>query len=394
MTQVDTRHQFDCKHCGSQLTYHVGSDELKCEGCSHTEKTLTPLREIREWSLDEALELVSTDSVNRLTKLSEIGQHRVDEDELIASVEINCKKCGAVLEWSRTKHSGRCDYCDSSLTFDDEREKRNPIEALIPFVLKKIDAERAFGDWVGKRWFAPNALKNMQSHIKNLRGVYIPHWTFDTDTYTEYTGKRGEYYYVTVERTRMVDGELERYSAQERRTNWYPASGIVRLSFDDILVLASFVAPRKIVERLEPWPLAQAKPYDEAYLAGLGSEYYQLPLGEAFYRAKQQISGDIHRAVCHDIGGDEQVIHSQQTQYDNNTYKLMLMPVWVSAFQYKDRDYVTLINGATGEVQGQYPKSAGKFAFAIIIALIVIGTSLYFAWPYIEAELARQAQYR
>ena len=52
--------------------------------------------------------------------------------------------------------------------------------------------------WVNGFWFAPDNLKKAILSADNINGVYIPFWTFDTETYTDYKGERGDAYYETV----------------------------------------------------------------------------------------------------------------------------------------------------------------------------------------------------
>ena len=54
------------------------------------------------------------------------------------------------------------------------------------------------------------------------------------------------------------------------------------------------------------------------------------------------------------------------------TYKHVLFPVWIASYRYKDKIYHFLVNGQTGEVQGEAPISWIKVALVVIFVLIVI----------------------
>ena len=45
------------------------------------------------------------------------------------------------------------------------------------------------------------------------------------------------------------------------------------------------------------------------------------------------------RDLIKNIGGDEQQIHSFNTQYNNIKYKHLLLPIWISAYRFK-RKYI------------------------------------------------------
>ena len=59
--------------------------------------------------------------------------------------------------------------------------------------------------------------------------------------------------------------------------------------------------------------------------------------------------------------------------YRDETYKYVLLPVYSTAYQYKNKQYHVLINGETGRVQGEYPKSVAKILLVIAGILILIG---------------------
>ena len=58
--------------------------------------------------------------------------------------------------------------------------------------------------------------------------------------------------------------------------------------------------------------------------------------------------------------------------YRAETFKHILIPVYATAYTYKNKNYTVLINGQSGKIRGDYPKSPVKIAviIAIIIALL------------------------
>ena len=118
-------------------------------------------------------------------------------------------------------------------------------------------------------------------------------------------------------------------------------------------------------------------PYDEHYLIGFRSEYYQVELNEGFDYAKQVMDSLIYRDIALDIGGDHQRIHQARTRHSDTTYKHCLLPVWSAAFRYQDKPYRFVINGRTGQVQGERPYSWWKISLAVIAA-ILLSVGIYF----------------
>ena len=81
----------------------------------------------------------------------------------------------------------------------------------------------------------------------------------------------------------------------------------------------------------------------------------------------------IERDICRDIGGDHQRISAVDTRYDHIRFKHILLPVWLSAFRFRDRTYRFVVNGRSGKVQGERPYSAWKITFTIVLALALAG---------------------
>ena len=85
--------------------------------------------------------------------------------------------------------------------------------------------------------------------------------------------------------------------------------------------------------------------------------------------------------VRRDIGGDEQRVHSVDTDWSDETFKHILLPIWTAAYKYNGKSYRFLVNGQTGEVQGERPWSVWKIAFAVILAAILVFGAIYLSDP-------------
>ena len=154
------------------------------------------------------------------------------------------------------------------------------------------------------------------------------------------------------------------------------ASGTVWQNFDDVIVQAGRSLPPEIVDALEPWNLQKLVPYQDAFMSGFQAEAYQLDLGDGFERAKAAMDTAIRETIKKDIGGDHQRISSARTQFDGITFKHILLPVWISAYRYGEKTYRFLINGDTGEVQGERPWSITKIALAVVAVIIVLSLAV------------------
>ena len=177
---------------------------------------------------------------------------------------------------------------------------------------------------------------------------------------------------------------------QVPQIQWTPVQGRVARFFDDVLVGASKSLPRQIIEQLEPWDLANLVPFNESYLSGFASEYYQVNLDQGFDLAKRKMESVIYHDIAFNIGGDQQRIEQFSTQHSGTTYKHCLLPVWSAAFRYQQKAYHFIINGRTGQVQGERPYSYWKIGFAVVFGVIAIAAVLF---ALERSGMLQQAQY-
>ncbi|WP_291723803.1 hypothetical protein [Bernardetia sp.] len=348
-----------CKDCGANLVYAPGTTVLKCNYCGAeneiAEETETV---IQEEDFYTALKEVST---------------KADMQTLQT---VQCDGCGARTTLKPNVVSDECAFCGTPLvTSSPETVEVFQPKSLLPFNIDQKNASNLFKEWVSSLWFAPNDLKKRAELTEKLKGMYIPYWTFDSQTDSRYHGMRGDYYYTTESYT---DSDGNHQTRQVRHTRWSPVSGRIDHFFDDTLVLASHSLARNYVDKLEPWDLEKLTGYDERYLSGFQTETYQVDLKNGFDIAKDKMQTQIRNLVSRDIGGDEQRIENVQTDYNDITFKHILLPLWISAYRYQDKVYRFLVNARTGEVQGERPYSVIKIALAVIAVLAIIALVFFF----------------
>ncbi len=351
-----------CKQCGAKLVYAPGTTKLKCEYCGteneiHIEPTII-----------EEMDYVQFIHKHRDT----LPKHQIST--------VRCNACGAQTTLENNVVSELCPFCGSVLIVKNT-EIQNVIKpwSILPF---KIDAKKAFEHfqkWLSKLWFAPNDLKKYATQQKQLKGMYIPYWTYDSQTITRYHGMRGDDYTTTETYTTVQNGKTVTKTRTVVRTRWTPVSGTVYVNFDDVLVIASKSLPLKYTNKLEPWNLHELLPFDEKFLSGFRTETYQIDVKEGFEIGKEKMNNIIRQAIRQDIGGDHQQITSMNVQYNNITFKHILLPIWISAYRYKKKVYRFLVNGQTGKVQGERPYSWIKIMLAILLTIAIIGIIVYFA---------------
>jgi LSD1 subclass zinc finger protein len=339
---------FHCSSCGARLEYAPGTTSLRCPYCGHVQEVAAITTVIQEHSYDAWAALPPKPR-------APAGSYR-----------LTCHRCGAQTDSDNL--SVTCPFCGAPIVAETAGGDQIAPEAVVPFGIDQRAAQDAVRGWVRSRWFAPNRLKKVGA-TESLHGTYLPHWTYDSRTATDYSGMRGEHYWETE--TYTENGQTK--TRQVMRTAWYPASGHVERDFDDILVPASSRLSPERVGDLAPWPLENAKAYQPDYLAGYQTLRYDVEPDQGLSRAKQQMENVIQGDCRDDIGGDEQRVSSMDVRYAHVMFKLMLLPIWIAAYIYAGRSYQVFVNAHTGEVVGQRPYSVPKIVAAVVAALIVIG---------------------
>lgn len=352
--------RFPCSKCGALLTFAPGTQKLTCQYCGQQNQIEQRFNDIQEYDFHQAL--------------TELAQAKPS----VEVMQIHCDACGAGFKFANSVHAGECPFCGTAIVTSTEQARPITPKSLLPFKITEQQAKQQFQRWLKGLWFAPNKVKKYTDDDAKLMGVYVPYWTFDSATETMYLGARGDVYYVTQEVEVERDGRSVIEVRQVPQINWTPVRGRVTRFFDDVLIGASKSLPRQIVDQLEPWDVANLVPYDESYLSGFSSEYYQVNLDQGFDEAKHKMDNVIYQDIAFDIGGDQQRIDQHNTTHSNTTYKHCLLPVWSAAFRYRQKAYRFVINGRTGRVQGERPYSVWKIAFAVIFGLIVAGAVVVF----------------
>lgn len=353
-------HRYPCEQCGANLRFAPGQTRLVCDYCGHSQAITPAGRE-------------------RLAAMAEIDlakglAARIPSDLVEETRATTCPACGAKFDFDPAVHASECPFCATPVVADTGLDRHIKPQAVLPFRIDEEAARRALVRWLGNLWFAPDGLKDYARSGRRMQGIYTPFWTFDADTSSRYSGMRGDHYFET--RTRRGPGG-EMRTERIQKTRWSPRSGRVSRHFDDVVVLASSSLPRAHVESLAPWDLSALEPYRPDFLAGFRAEGYTVGLAEGHAIARARMTRIIENDVRRDIGGDVQKITSLSTEWSNETFKHVLLPVWVAAYRFRGRSYRFVVNGQTGAVRGERPYSWLKIALAIILGAILAAGAAY-----------------
>lgn len=348
---------FSCPGCGGRPLWDPESGRLKCPFCGTMSDVAQDHTAPDEYDIGAA-----PDSVPAAW----------GEEKRV----VRCQGCGAQTILGPAETATACAFCGSPHVLEDQSEAGIAPESVLPFRVSEKAAVSAFRSWLKGKLFAPGKAKKL-AQLGKITGVYLPHWTYDSDTASAYTGKAGHYYYVDVPVTVERNGKRVTEMRRERRTRWEPASGHVEHHFNDIVIPGSQRLEEALLETVQPYDLDALCRYQAGFLSGFQAEKPSVDVRAGWDGAQKRIDAAMQQLAYQDIlaHADDAQVDGLSSRHSNVRYKLTLLPVYLSSFLYKGKPYHVLVNGQNGRCGGQAPVSALRVlaAIALIIALLVGG---------------------
>jgi predicted RNA-binding Zn-ribbon protein involved in translation (DUF1610 family) len=354
MQETIAQQKYSCPACGAEAQWNPAKQALVCAYCGTTSPA-----EIRANG-----EIVEHDLV---TALRDIPDSRRGWEA--QKVSVKCQSCNAISIFDPQRVAQNCNFCGSAqlVRYEDVKEVFRP-ESMLPFKISETHVRETIRRWYGSRWFAPSKLGGA-ALTDRVHGVYLPYWTFDAQVYAQWTAQSGYYYYETEYYT---DSEGRRQSRQVQRIRWEHSAGQLEHFFDDELVPASVGVDASKLRAVEPFPTPDLVPYDTGYVAGWAVERYQLDLVRAAQSSREAMEKKLYSMCAEQVPGDTHRDLAVDADYSGQTFKHILLPIWLLSYSYGARKFQVVINGYTGEIAGDYPKSWVKITLAVLVALLAV----------------------
>jgi DNA-directed RNA polymerase subunit RPC12/RpoP len=329
--------RFVCARCGGKMAFEPDGRSLQCQYCGYGESLLEAMGD--DANLQEQDFVVAMATAKGHTR--PVGMRA-----------FSCQGCGASFLLAPSVLSLTCAYCGSAHVAElPETRSLIPPEGLIPFGVSEEEARRKF-----HRWFDEKGLRG-RVKVSPVRGLYLPAWTFDL------SGEiRWQCYTDRDESPGLEIGGLEIYTSGSgggKRTVREEGSHLVYE--DDILVPASHkLPPDLLIEEAERFLLSDVVPYDQGYLADWPAEVYEISVSDASLVARRVALERARGFVRTRVGarlGNYKDLQLNSTGVVVESYKLILLPLWIARYQLDETIYHVLINGQTGQLRAQGPKN-------------------------------------
>ena len=355
MADVTAQQKFSCPSCGGEAQWNPSKQALVCAYCGTVSPATLDMATggVQEHDLAVALRSIP----------DELRGWQAEK------ASVKCQSCQAISVFDPSRASQRCEFCGSTALIPFEQTKA-PIkpESLLPFKLSEPQVREAIRAWYGSRWFAPDALKS-SALTDTVKGIYLPYWTFDAQVAAQWTAESGYHYYETESYT---DGDGKSQSRQVQRTRWEFSSGALSHFFDDALVPASVGVPSELLRKIEPFPTQELVGYDPGFLSGWVVEQYQINLVAAAQNARELMDREITQMCAQEVPGDTHRNLQVDSDYSAQTFKHILVPVWLLTYNFGTSTFQVVVNGITGSIAGKHPLSWIKITLAVLAALIAI----------------------
>ena len=330
-----------CPNCGAGLEFSRQSNRFECEYCGSS----------------YAVEQISTRHSDDLSQIK-TTQNSVQEEFR----SYLCPSCGAAVIVDNEVVTAKCYYCNSGIVLIGKFDGEFKPSRIIPFTVKEDRAKVLFENLCGKYPFLEPGFKN--AVINDMKGVYIPFWSSD--------------YSVTAD---FKSAHITKYTLNNvdiTKTFNHIRKG--EIDFKDALIDAAKNADDLLMDNLEPFHLRKAKPFNSSFLFGYAAQTYDVKIEEVPERvnirtalkAKTVFENDIKSRIPKDypiydgfhnqpsvVTHPYKVIHNKVDIRDES-WDLVLLPVWFVRYKYRGKYYEFGINGQTGKMSGNLPVSRLK----------------------------------
>lgn len=308
--------RFGCPTCGARMRYVPSSNALRCQYCGH-----------RQALSNGAAGGAGEGEQDFVVALATLRGHATPT----TARTFRCSSCGKSFVLSPQTLSLTCAYCGSTYAVREaETRELIPPSSLIPCTVTPEGAAKALVDWL------EGASASATAPGTRVRGVYVPAWAFD------FAGEVG------------WTAELPAVLGRQRVTE----SGTLPVLYHDVLAAASTLPVSRVDDLLKSYYLSALVPFDKRYLADWPAETYSISVSDASLAARGQALALARADVGEQLSGEAQGLSLNSVGLTIDSYRLVLLPLYVIQYSERSQPKVAVVNGQTGSVHGDPPRGS------------------------------------
>jgi predicted RNA-binding Zn-ribbon protein involved in translation (DUF1610 family) len=282
------------------------------------------------------------------------GQAHAHFATAVSTHNFQCHGCGASMSYDASAQTLRCPFCGGEKLEALQDAKVLRPSRVVPFAINEGQALALLRTWLGTSFWRPGDLAQTAIVLK-LRQVFVPYWVFSANTFT----------YWTADTDNTPPGA---------RADWYPMSGAHRSQYNGVLVGASGVLTPGETSALAPFDLSKSVSPSEVDLENVVYEQFRVQRKYARPLAQTGFE-ELERRACRPYVPGKCRNMKVNVRVEGLAGEPVLLPVYVMAYQYRQKTFRFLVNGQSGRCTGSAPFSWQKaigVAAAVVVAVILI----------------------
>ena len=331
--------EFKCPCCDGAIEFDSNLQKMKCPYCG-SEFEMETLQ-----AYDAELNGQPQENMTWDTAAGTQWQEGEEEGLRVYT----CNTCGGEIVADETTGASECPFCGNPVIMTGQFAGSLKPDLVIPFKIDKKAAIAALENHYKGKWLLPKVFKD-QTHIKEVKGLFVPVWLFDTDADAHVRYK--------ATRTRTWSDSQYRYT----ETSHFSVTRAGGIGFENVPVDGSTKMDDTLMESIEPFHIGDAVDFQTAYLSGYLADKYDVDAESSIERANERIKRSTEEAFASTVHGYTSVIPVSSTiNLQNGRARYALYPVWILNTQWNGQKFTFGINGQTGKIAGDLPMDKGAF---------------------------------
>ena len=331
--------EFKCPCCDGAIEFDSASQKMKCPYCD-SEFEIETLQAYQA-------ELNSQPQENMTWDTDAGTQWQEGETEGLRVY--TCNSCGGEIVADESTGASECPFCGNPVVMTGQFAGDLKPDLVIPFKVAKKDAIAALQNHYKGKLLLPKVFKD-ENHVKEVKGLYVPVWLFDTDADA----------YVRYKATKVRAWSDSDYNYTE--TSFFSVTRAGGIGFENVPVDGSIKMDDTLMESIEPYNIEEAVDFQTAYLAGYLADKYDVDAEASIGRANERIKHSTEDAFRDTVYGYSTVeTVTSNINLINGRARYALYPVWILNTKWKDQTFTFGINGQTGKVAGDLPMDKSAF---------------------------------